>query len=342
MWDIATPIIVAGQHVGNIFSGQFFFEDEILNYELFRSQAKKYGFNEEEYIAALEKVPRLSREAVHTGMSFFTKLANMISQLSYSNIKLAQSLEERDSLVDALQESEEKYRNLIETASEGIWILDAEARTAYVNEKMAEMLGYSQEEMIGKSAWDFADEEGKAILKLNLKKRRQGINEIYEFNLICEDGKTLWVLISAKSLFNKEGKFTGSLGMFTDITERKKAEEALKKAYASLEEKVKERTVELEEACKSLLENERRLNEAQKIAHLGNWDWDIVNDKVYWSDELYRICGAAVKKFISFNDALTYVHPDDREYVATAIKEAFNEKPYDIDYRIISDNGKNG
>ncbi len=64
MWDIATPIIVGGQHVGNAFSGQFFFEGEPLNYELFRSQARQYGFNEEEYIAALEKVPRLSTEDV--------------------------------------------------------------------------------------------------------------------------------------------------------------------------------------------------------------------------------------------------------------------------------------
>ena len=103
MWDIVTPIIGGGQHVGNIFSGQFFFEDEPVDYELFRSQARKYGFNEKEYIAALEKVPRLSRETVNTGMAFFMKLANMLSQLSHSNIKLAQSLEERDTLVDKLQ-----------------------------------------------------------------------------------------------------------------------------------------------------------------------------------------------------------------------------------------------
>jgi len=70
MWDIATPIIVGGQHVGNIFSGQFFFEGETLDYELFRSQARQYGFNEEEYIAALKKVPRLSREAVGTSCHF--------------------------------------------------------------------------------------------------------------------------------------------------------------------------------------------------------------------------------------------------------------------------------
>ena len=86
MWDIVTPIMVGDQHVGYVFSGQFFFEDEPLDYELFRSQARKYGFNEEEYITALEKVPRLSREAVDTGMSFLMTFANMISQLSYSNI----------------------------------------------------------------------------------------------------------------------------------------------------------------------------------------------------------------------------------------------------------------
>ena len=81
MWDIATPIIVSNQRAGYVFSGQFFFDDEPLDYELFRSQAKKYGFNEEEYITALEKVPRLSRESVDRGMSFFMKLANLLSTL---------------------------------------------------------------------------------------------------------------------------------------------------------------------------------------------------------------------------------------------------------------------
>ena len=102
MWDIATPIMVGGQHVGNIFSGQFFFEGELLDYELFRAQARQYGFDEEEYIAALEAVPRLSKESVGTGMAFFMKLAQMLSQLSYSNIKLARSLAQRDALMEAI------------------------------------------------------------------------------------------------------------------------------------------------------------------------------------------------------------------------------------------------
>ena len=124
MWDIVTPIMVGGQHLGNIFSGQFFFEDEPLDYELFRSQARQYGFNEEEYIAALEKVPRLSRETVNTGMSFFMTFANMLSQLSYSNIKLAQSLAERDTLVDALQENRKDFDRAQAVGNIGSWRLN--------------------------------------------------------------------------------------------------------------------------------------------------------------------------------------------------------------------------
>jgi signal transduction histidine kinase len=94
MWDVVTPIMVGEQHVGNVFSGQFFFADEPIDYELFRSQARKYGFDEREYLASLNRVPRLSRESVDTSMRFFIKLAHLLSQLSYSGIKLARSMTE--------------------------------------------------------------------------------------------------------------------------------------------------------------------------------------------------------------------------------------------------------
>src|SRR5665647_1109878 len=228
MWDTATPIIAGGRHVGNIFSGQFFFEDEPLDYELFRSQARRYGFNEKEYIAALEKVPHLSMETVNTCMTYLAKLANMISQLSYSNIKLAQSLAERNALVDALRESEERYRNIIETTNEGVWLFNSLAETTYVNEKMAEMLGYNRAEIIGRFIWDFAGEEDKGIFQVKLANRKKGIDEVYELKLVRKEGSYLWLLVSAKAFFDDAGKFAGSIGMFTDITERKNAEEALR------------------------------------------------------------------------------------------------------------------
>ena len=94
MWDVVTPIMVGEQHVGNVLSGQFFFADESIDYELFRSQARKYGFDEQEYLASLNRVPRLSRESVETSVRFFIKLAQLLSQLSYSGIKLARSMTE--------------------------------------------------------------------------------------------------------------------------------------------------------------------------------------------------------------------------------------------------------
>ena len=97
----------------------------------------------------------------------------------------------------------------------------------YVNKRMVDMLGYNLEEGSDRPIWDFISEECKDVVKLNREKRRQGVNESYELELICKDGSSLWVLVNAKSLYDKAGKFTGSIGMLTDITKRKEAEEAL-------------------------------------------------------------------------------------------------------------------
>jgi signal transduction histidine kinase/ActR/RegA family two-component response regulator len=120
MWDMATPIIIAGRHMGNLFSGQFFFQGEHPDHEQFRLQARRYGFDESQYLAALERVPRLSRETVNANMRFFAKLAEMVSKLSYANIKLARALAERDRLTASLRHSEEQLReakNAAETAN---------------------------------------------------------------------------------------------------------------------------------------------------------------------------------------------------------------------------------
>jgi len=93
LWDISTPIIVGGKHKGNLFLGQFFYEDEVPDYEVFRSQARGFGFNEAEYLEALDRVPRWNRDTVECVMSFYARFASLISTLSYGNLKLAQTLE---------------------------------------------------------------------------------------------------------------------------------------------------------------------------------------------------------------------------------------------------------
>ena len=88
-------------------------------------------------------------------------------------------------------------------------------------------------------------------------------------------------------------------------------------------------------------ESEKSLAEAQKMAHLGNWEWNIITDEFYGSDEAYRIFGINPKEGkITYNSFLNYVHPDDRKYVDKAIKEILDGKKLDLEYRIISGSGE--
>lgn len=248
---------------------------------------------------------------------------------------------ERKKMERELQESEEKYRNIVETANEGIWILDPEARITYVNQRMAEMLGYNHEEIIGRSAWDFTGDEEKEAAKQSMEKGRQGIDRDHELKLISKNGTPLWTIVSSKALFDKDGNFMGSMKMLTNITERKEAEVKLKQTLNNLEKLVQERTIELEKAYGSLKESERGLAEAQKMAHIGNWDRSLTTNEVHWSDEVYRIFGFKPKEFgVTYSTYLNCVHPDDQDRVIKAAKQALEGKLSSIDYRIVLNNGE--
>ena len=128
MWDVATPLIVGGHHVGNVFTGQFFFDDEHPDQALFEAQAARYGFDGAEYLAALRAVPRVSRETVNVAMAFFLRLSAMLSQLSYSNVHLAHSIAERERLMRSLRESKERLEFADRRKDEFLAMLSHELR----------------------------------------------------------------------------------------------------------------------------------------------------------------------------------------------------------------------
>ena len=108
MRDVVTPIMIGGRHVGNLFLGQFVFDDEPLDREAFRAQARRYGFDEAAYLAAYERVPRWSREKVTLVMHFYMQFAEMISRLSHGNIQLARALtQQKQSEADLIAAKEQ-------------------------------------------------------------------------------------------------------------------------------------------------------------------------------------------------------------------------------------------
>ncbi len=148
MWDMATPIVVGGNHVGNLFLGQFFFDDEMVDYRFFKAQARRYGFDEKAYFKALDRVPRWSRETVNSVMTFYSRFANLISKLSYSNLKLARSLEERNRAI----EERARLMSAMEQAAEAIVITDQDGKIQYVNPAFEQITGYSEQEVRGKNS----------------------------------------------------------------------------------------------------------------------------------------------------------------------------------------------
>jgi len=137
------------------------------------------------------------------------------------------------------------------------------------------------------------------------------------------------------------GEVASVLAKSRDIKDINEAKTRLKETLDNLDGLVEDRTAQLEMAYRSLKESEIDLVEAQKIAHLGNWNWNIVTNELYWSDEIYRIFGRTPQEFGATYDAfLSYVHPNDRENVENAVKGALNGKTYNIDHRIILASGE--
>ncbi|HEY2581470.1 MAG TPA: PAS domain-containing sensor histidine kinase [Mucilaginibacter sp.] len=130
--------------------------------------------------------------------------------------------------------SEYRYRQIVETAQEGIWTIDENEKTNFVNKKICDILEYSPQEMMGKKLYDFIDKEGKAYAIQCIERRRQGVKENLDFRYVTKSGKNVWANISTNPIFDETGKYRGALAMLIDITQRKLNEEALKKSEANL------------------------------------------------------------------------------------------------------------
>ncbi len=134
----------------------------------------------------------------------------------------------RKHVEEALRSSEARYRNIVELSQEGIWQIDADSRTVFVNARMAEILGYTVAEMQGRSLFDFMDEDGKLIAARNVERRRQGIQEEHDFKFIRKDGNAVWTLLSTNPVLDPQGGYAGAFAMVSDITARRQAESALR------------------------------------------------------------------------------------------------------------------
>jgi PAS domain S-box-containing protein len=142
----------------------------------------------------------------------------------------SRDISDRKRLDEALRASEARNRQIVETATEGIWTIDAKAETTFVNRRMADMLGYTAEEMMGRSLFSLLHERDRGQAIQRLEQLRQGAVAPFDMVLHRKDGTEVVTIVSATRFLDEEGRFAGALAMITDISERKKLEEQLRQS----------------------------------------------------------------------------------------------------------------
>ncbi len=145
-------------------------------------------------------------------------------------IEILHDLTDLKRIEQALRESEQRLRSILETTGEGFWLIDNESVTTSVNDAMCITLGRPREEILGRSIFDFVNEENAAIFLDEVKRRSQGEGGAYEILLSLPDASPVPCIFHANPLFDENGRKTGAFAMVTNITERKRVEEALRES----------------------------------------------------------------------------------------------------------------
>ena len=219
-----------------------------------------------------------------------------------------------------LRDMQLSYQTMVDFTYDWEYWENPDGTLRYVSPSCERITGYGRDEFVGKPSLLQeiilpADTEIWIQHQKQAAKKR-GLHEV-QFRIRRQDGKIVWIEHACQPVTDSNGQFLGFRASNRDITERKLVQEELERKKQSLAE-------------------------AQRIAHLGNWDWNIITNELWWSDEVYRIFGLHPSKFGATYDAfLKSVHPDDRTIVNEAVNRSLVDSNYlySIEYRVVRPDG---
>lgn len=303
--DVAVPITIAGEHVANFFTGQFFLEAPEKNF--FLHQAKEFGFDEAAYIGAMQRAPVFSAEKVQSMMRFFTRLAKVMGEMGLAKLRLQQANIKLQASAAIIQSSEDA---IISKSLDGIiesWNAGAE-----------KMFGYTPDEAIGQPLQmlippDRANEELEIISRISRGERVSHFETIRR----RKDGQMINVSISMSPIMDGQGDIIGASKIARDITEAKRVGKALQHRQIMLER-------------------------TESMARLASFEWDVESNVVTWSPEMFVIFGRDPALGVpNLQGQVELYTPQSAQLLFDAVSTAVSDgTPYELELMTVQPDGE--
>jgi PAS domain S-box-containing protein len=223
-----------------------------------------------------------------------------------------------------VRESEQRFRTTFENAAVGIAHVDLSGRWLVVNKRYCEIVGYTAEELAGKTFQDITHPDDIAVDLAERQRMLSGAISSFsmEKRYIRKDGSPIWINLTVGGARKENGTLDYFISVVEDITRRKEAEEERLRVEAKLRE------------------SEAELQLAQEAANLGRWSWNLRTQELSWTDRSKALFGLPLDAPTSYEDFLCALHPDDRERINAEVSRAICEgKDYDVEMRSLWPDG---
>lgn len=273
LYDAASPIIIAGQHLGNFFISQFLLESPDEGF--FRKQAQRYGFEEKKYLEALSRVPIISEYDLKNRLGYLCGFAEFLGNLG---LKELQRNRTEETLKAALAETR-RFRKALDEVSAHVYMKDPQSRYIYANRVTLELFGCSAEELVGRDDTHFFPPDTvKRLREVDLRVfAGEQTSEEIDVTSAGSERRFYWEVKTPIYEGSEHKTIWGLLGISTDITERKQAEEALR---------------ESEEKYRTILES----------IEDGYFEVDIAGNFTFFNDSLCKIVGYSKDELMGMNN----------------------------------------
>ena len=272
----------------------------------------------------------LDREAMAVGAADFLVKGTITASLLERTIRYAIQKKKVEKKLELEKQTAQMY---LDIAGSMILVINEKEEIQLLNQRGEELLGIKEEEAIGQNWFDnFVPKEVREEVRQvfdRLMENKEKEVEYYENPIQAKNGEQKIIWWHNRLLF-KNGKPIGTISSGVDITAERQAVKFLAESNHALEEKVKQRTAALESS-------QFKLNEAQAIAQIGHWEWDVQKERVAFSKGMYHIFDLEENIVVKPGEMAAYFHPDDQQLIQDKIAEAHkNKKGYSIEHRIIT------